>query len=86
MHALVFSPHAEKNLESLPKHIQERIDKKLKENAALENPLVRSEPLVNLPPNTHRFRVGDYRVSFYIKSRTIYVDRIDVRGSAYQRH
>ena len=86
MHSLVFSPRAEKDLETLPKQTQERIDKKLKENAQLENPLARSEPLINLPPSTHRFRMGDYRVSFYIEGQTIRIERIDIRGAAYKRH
>ena len=86
MHFVVFSPRAEKDLESLPKQIQKRIDKKLKENAKLENPLVRSEPLVNLPPSTHRFCIGDYRVSFYIREQIIYIERIETRGGAFKRH
>ena len=86
MFTIQFTPRAEKDLEKFPPYIQKHIRKKLESNAALENPFVRAEPLVNLPPSTHRFRIGDYRASFYIKNDTIFVERIEIRGGAYKRH
>ncbi|MEA3463898.1 MAG: hypothetical protein U9R14_02385 [Patescibacteria group bacterium] len=53
-------------------------------NAELSNPLVRTKPLADLPPATHRFRVGKYRISFYIKQKTIFVEQIKIRGQAYR--
>lgn len=85
MYAIQFTPRGERDFKSLPQEIQVRIDKKLTDNASLDNPLIRAEPLINLPPGTHRFRVGKYRLSFYISGKTIFVERIEVRGQAYRR-
>jgi mRNA-degrading endonuclease RelE of RelBE toxin-antitoxin system len=85
MHAIQFSPRAERDLSALPVKIQERIQQKLKDNARVDNPLVRAEPVVNLPPSTHRFRIGDYRALFYIESGCIFVERIEIRNKAYRR-
>ncbi|MBU2578954.1 hypothetical protein KKA09_02455 [Patescibacteria group bacterium] len=66
MFEIKFSPRSEKELKKLSLFIQKRIKKKLINNACLSNPLVRAKPLINLPPATHRFRIGKYRVSFYL--------------------
>lgn len=78
-----FTPKGTKDLERLPKDLQGRIIKKLTFFSNQENPLMFSKPLVNLPPSTHRFRVGDYRISFYIDQNTIYIDRIKHRREVY---
>ena len=85
MHGIKFTPRSEREFKTLVKHIQRRIREKLRDNAILTDPLVRAKPLVNLPPSTHRFRIGKYRVSFYIEDKTIFVERIEIRGSAYRR-
>jgi mRNA-degrading endonuclease RelE of RelBE toxin-antitoxin system len=41
-----------------------------------------AKPLTNLPPLTHRFRIGKYRVSFYIEDDTIFIERVELRGQA----
>lgn len=84
MFSVVFTPRGKRELESLPRDIQRRIHKKLLENAGLPNPLIRAKPLINLPPATHRFRIGKYRVSFYIEKQTIFVERVELRGQAYR--
>ena len=63
MHGIKFTPRGEREFKTLVKHIQRRIREKLRDNASLADPLVRAKPLVNLPPSTHRFRIGKYRVS-----------------------
>jgi mRNA-degrading endonuclease RelE of RelBE toxin-antitoxin system len=70
----------ERELKALPLATQRRIQKKLRDNADLENPLTRARTLTNLPPATHRFRIGKYRASFFIAQQTIFVERIEVRG------
>jgi mRNA-degrading endonuclease RelE of RelBE toxin-antitoxin system len=85
MYAIQFTPRGERDLRGLPREIQKRIDKKLRDNAGLENPLIRAEPLINLPPSTHRFRIGKYRVSFYLHGDSIFVERIAIRDRAYSR-
>lgn len=84
MHTIVFTPRGKRDLKKLPKIIQQRIMKKLEENAHLADPLLRAKPLINLPPATHRFRVGKYRVSFYLHNQIIYVERVELRGQAYR--
>lgn len=64
-----FTTAAKKDLEKLSPEIQKRILKKIKFFSLRENPLLFSKPLVNLPPATHRFRVGDYRIAFYVLSK-----------------
>lgn len=44
-----------------------------------------AKPLVNLPPSTHRFRVGTYRVSFYLANHILFIERVELRGQAYRR-
>lgn len=78
-----FTPKGAQDLEQLPKEFQTRIIKKLQFFSSQQNPLSFAVPLVNLPPTTHRFRVGDYRIAFYIDQNTIYVDRIDHRSKVY---
>lgn len=84
MYFIKFTPRGERDLHSLPKNIKVRILNKLRDNANLENPLIRSKPLVNLPPSTHRFRIGKYRLSFFVEEQTIFVERVELRGQAYR--
>lgn len=56
-----------------------------RELAAQSQPLRFAKPLVNLPPSTHRFRIGVYRISFYLTGDIIFVERIESRGQAYRR-
>lgn len=84
MAVVVFTPRGRRELKALPANIQQRINRKLKENASLPNPLIRARPLVNLPPATHRFRIGKYRISFYIVDQTLFVERVELRGQAYR--
>lgn len=80
-----FTPRGKQDLEKLPKDIQQRVIKKLQFFSAQSNPLFFSKPLVNLPPATHRFRIGDYRVAFYIELTTVYVERVRHRREVYLR-
>lgn len=84
MHSIQFTPRGVRELSAVSKAIQNRIHKKLQDNAALPSPLIRAKPLTNLPPATHRFRIGKYRVSFFIENQTIFVERVELRGQAYR--
>lgn len=84
MYFIKFTHRGKRELYSLPKNIQIRILNKLLDNANLENPLIRAKPLVNLPPSTHRFRIGKYRVSFFVEEQTIFIERVELRGQAYR--
>lgn len=78
-----FRENARNDLEKLPRNIQKRIIKKLQFFSSQTNPIAFSKPLVNLPLATHRFRVGDYRIAFYIFTKTIYIERIGHRREVY---
>jgi len=84
MYNVQFSLSAQKDLQKLPKDIQKRIIKKLQFFASQQEPLIFSKPLVNLPPATHRFRVGVYRIAFYISEKNIYIERIKHRREVYK--
>ena len=84
MYAIQFTQRGERELISLPREIQRRIQKKLRENAALSDPLIRARPLTDLPPTTHRYRIGKYRVSFYLEGGIIFIERVELRGQAYR--
>lgn len=83
MFEINFKENAKKDVENLPRDIQRRIIKKLQFFSSQINPITFSKPLVNLPLATHRFRVGDYRIAFYIVGRIIYIERIGHRREVY---
>lgn len=84
MHAIKFTRRGERELKRLPQNIRKRIASKLLYYASSKNPLLFAKPLVNLPPSTHRYRIGKYRVSFFVKEKTIFIERVEVRGQAYR--
>ena len=83
MHKVVFTKNGKQDFDKLSGNIQKRIAKKLQFFSSQENPITFSKPLINFPPSTHRFRVGDYRIAFYIVSKTIYIDKIRHRREVY---
>lgn len=83
MFKLEFTPKGQKDLEKLPKNIQIKVIKKLELYSKQTDPLVFAKSLVNLPPTTHRFRLGDYRIAFYIKGTIIYIERVKHRREVY---
>ena len=85
MFAIKFTPKGKRDFKKLTPSNQKRISRKLISCTYLPNPLVRAKPLVNLPPATHRFRIGKYRVCFYIEKKTILIERIELRAQAYRR-
>lgn len=84
MYSLLFTPHGQKDLEKLSRDLQRRILKKIEFFASQDNPVSFAKPLGNLPPTTHRFRIGDYRAAFYVSGKTIYVDRVRHRKEVYE--
>ncbi len=78
-----FTNQGLKDLKKLPADIQKRIVKKLQFFSSQVDPMVFSKPLINLPPATHRFRVGDYRIAFHIQDGVLLIDRIRHRKEVY---
>lgn len=84
MFKILFTPRGERDLKKLDPHIRGIIMRKLLDYASRKNPLDFAKPLINLPPASHRFRIGKYRVAFFIKEDSIFVERVEVRGGAYR--
>ena len=78
-----FTKQGIKDLKKLPLSIQKRIGKKLTFFSAQQDPLVFSKPLINLPPATHRFRIGDYRIAFYKDGSILHIDKVRHRRDVY---
>lgn len=72
---------ARKYILSLPGDIQERITSKIEFFSRQENitPFAK-----HIGGKFYRFRVGDYRVIFYIKNNVLYVDEIERRDKVYK--
>lgn len=78
-----FTQQGSKSLRKLPKKIQQRIIRKIQYFASQGNPAAFAKPLINLPPATHRFRVGSYRITFYVSSNSLIIDKISHRKEVY---
>ena len=74
---------AKKDLVKLDKSISKKIIAKLDMYSSVQNPLEFAKSLVNLPPGTHRFRIGDFRVTFYKKESQLFICRIAHRKDIY---
>ena len=83
MFSVLITKRGQQDLDDLDKITRRRLLTKLTAYAATPNPLTFAKPLINLPPTTHRFRVGKYRILFFIEGRTIFVERIEPRKDAY---
>jgi len=84
-YAVLLESQAEKELESLPKKILQRIDTKLQ--ALSLNPLPRGAiKLKGKESEGWRLRVGDYRILYQVddKENTVRVYRIKHRREAYR--
>ncbi len=75
---------AAKDLENLPRSVQERIVQKMRHYASQENPLQFAEKLTEPRDGEFRFRVGDYRIIFDVAKNEIFVLAIRKRDKAYQ--
>jgi mRNA-degrading endonuclease RelE of RelBE toxin-antitoxin system len=83
MKKIVFSVTAEKDLKKISSIDAQRIVKKLQFFSEQKQVLSFAKPLVNLPPATHRFRVGSYRIAFMLKGGSVHIIRISHRKDVY---
>ncbi|MBI5156056.1 hypothetical protein HZA45_02145 [Candidatus Peregrinibacteria bacterium] len=60
------------------------IEKKLKQYLSSDNPMRFAVPVVHLPPATHRFRVGDYRVMFFREESIFCIICVERRDKVYR--
>jgi len=75
----------EREFKKLPFQLQKRITEKIELYIKSGTPMSFTKPLVNLPPATHRFRIGKYRICFYLQGDSIVIDGVDTREDAYRR-
>lgn len=78
---IFYAASVRKWLLNLPAKTTERILLKLAFYAQQENPLVFAK---NLGGGFSRFRIGDYRVIFYIEKETIQIVNVDRRDKVYK--
>jgi mRNA interferase RelE/StbE len=83
---VVFKPTALKDLKKLPKTLQRRIKEKLEFYLAQAEPLDCAVQLVgNKKSGEYRFRVGDYRIVFDKKEKTLIILYIEHRRDVYRK-
>lgn len=71
MVVFVFTKYGQKRFSKLPKLLQDRIIKKIKQLKKHQDILSVLKPLYNFEPATHLLRIGDYRVILELKSQKI---------------
>lgn len=83
-HSFVLTNQARRDLAKLPGRLVKRVESKIRFYLSVSNPLAFAKPLVNLPPATHRFRVGSLRIKFFRQNNVFYITGIGWRGSIYR--
>lgn len=83
-HQFVLTSRAQRDLKRISPNIVIKIRKKIKYFFSVPDPMVFAKPLINLPPATHRFRLGKYRIKFFRRKRVFYVTGIDLRKGVYK--
>lgn len=82
----VFKPTAVKDLRKLPKPVQRRLKNKLEFYLSQAEPLDYAVQLMgNKKSGEYRFRVGDYRIVFDKKGRTLTVLYVEHRREVYRK-
>lgn len=84
MFVFEFKRKAVKEVEKLPPRIRKRILEKLKFYSLQENPLRFAEKLKDQRFGEYRFRIGDYRALFDLKSRKIIILKVGHRRDIYR--
>ncbi len=77
-----YSTYTRKWLNSLDSHTHDRIASKIQFFSEQSDPLIFAK---NIGYGLSRFRVGDYRIVFYIENQTIYIVDIDRRDKVYNK-
>lgn len=80
---LTYAKSAIKDLESLERHIRDRIREKLLWFIQQDSPLAFAEPLAGMP-GIFRYRIGSYRVIIKSDGTILLILRIRKRSEAYR--
>ncbi|MCK5466172.1 hypothetical protein KAI56_01585 [Candidatus Parcubacteria bacterium] len=81
----ILTEKAKKDIEKLSAKEVSKIRGKINYFLSAKDPMVFAKPLVDLPPATHRFRFGKFRMKFFCQGNIFYITRIDFRGKIYRR-
>ena len=81
---LVYSSTAFRQLARLEKEIQQRILRKLDFYLSQEQPLKFADRLTNAKIGQWRYRIGEYRVIFDVRTDTLFVLAIGHRKDIYR--
>jgi len=79
-----FTRQAERMFLNLPQNIQIRIIQKIEYYLSHPNPLVFAKRVVGSPVVSYRFQIGDYRVIFDWKDRSILITKVGHRREVYR--
>jgi mRNA-degrading endonuclease RelE of RelBE toxin-antitoxin system len=77
------SPHAQQQIDRLPKDIRTRVFKLVK-RLQLWPEVSGVKPLSGSLAGRFRMRTGDYRLQFYVKTDDIYIEKIGHRANFYE--
>lgn len=84
MYSYEFTRQAAKDLERLPKDLQQIIVKKLDYFVNSGKPLQFAAYLINSEIGQYRFRMGDYRVVFDLENETLIILTLGHRKEIYR--
>ena len=84
MYTIKIRSKALRQLEKLPRDMQERITNKLTYYSQTDNPLFFAERLTHFSLGQYRYRVGDYRIIFDLVEQVILVIAIGHRSEIYK--
>ena len=79
---LAYTDRARKDIESLDRVAQKRIAKKIMN--LTHDPLRISKKLIDPRIGTYRYRIGDYRVVFDLRGKTVFILRVGHRREIYR--
>ncbi len=79
---LIYTRSAERDIHKLDTVVKKKLQKKLEEYSS--SPLAHARRLTNSVIGSYRWRVGNYRVVFDIRGRTIVVLRVGQRREIYR--
>ena len=82
--AFAFTASARRDLAKLPAGLRKRVERKIGFYLSAPGPLAFAKSLVNLPPATHRFRIGNLRIKFFRQGDIFYITGIGHRSSIYR--
>lgn len=87
MKEIIYSKKANRFLDNLSVRVAERITGKLKWISIQTNILHFAKPLANMPPATHRLRIGIFRLTINLdtKNTCLIVYDIDTRQKIYKK-